>query len=112
MQAGFGYAGRIKAAFECEPGFLGRVVKRADDEIFTGVSAGPSRQLFIFRGETLGNFRPGNFRAHFGKNCGGAEGDRRDEYPKSFALTGRFAASSPRGRGERRARGIFFSSSP
>ena len=95
VQAGLRDACRVEAALEGESGFLGRVIKRADDEIFAGVTARPSGQFFIFYSEALNNFRPRNFGAKFGNDCDGNENDRCDEDPKSVTLTGRSASSSP-----------------
>lgn len=63
MQPWLGDPRRVEAALEGESGFLWRVIKRADDEVFTGMTAGTPRQLFIFIGEPLDNFRPRNIRA-------------------------------------------------
>ncbi len=63
VQAGPGDARSIEAALERKAGFLWRVIERADNKIFTGVSARTPRQLFVFRRQTLHNLGPGNFSA-------------------------------------------------
>ena len=63
VQSRSGHAGRVESALERETGFLGRIIKRADDEIFARMSTRAPREFFIFRREPLNNFRPRNVRA-------------------------------------------------
>src|SRR5260370_3467095 len=62
-QPGFAYSSRVKAALESESTFLRRVVERADDEIFAGVTLRVPGEFFIFVGKTLHHFRPRNISA-------------------------------------------------
>ena len=43
VQTAFGHARRVESALESKTGFLWRVIKRADDEVFAGVSTGTPR---------------------------------------------------------------------
>src|SRR4029453_2156648 len=52
----------VKTALESESGFEWRVVKRAGHEVFAAVSLRPPRQLLIFVGESLHDFRPRDIR--------------------------------------------------
>src|SRR5207248_11591429 len=63
VQSRLRYSSRVKAALKRETGFLRRVIKCADDEVFPGMAAGTSRQFFVFVSESLHNFRPGNVAA-------------------------------------------------
>src|SRR5438132_5139862 len=62
-QPRFAYSSRVKAALESESTFLRRVVERADDEIFAGVTLRTTGEFFIFVGKTLHHFRPRNISA-------------------------------------------------
>ncbi len=69
-QPRFAYSSRVKAALESESAFFRRVVERADDEIFAGVTLRTPEEFFIFVGKTLHHFRPRNVSA----------GERQDRY--------------------------------
>src|SRR6266446_9164460 len=69
-QPRFAYSSRVKAALESESAFFRRVVERADDEIFAGVTLRTPDEFFIFVGKTLHHFRPRNISA----------GERQDRY--------------------------------
>src|SRR5262249_6735047 len=60
VQSRLRHARRIEAALESESGFLWRVIKSADDEIFAGMTTGAPLQLFILNFQALDNFRPRN----------------------------------------------------
>src|ERR1700720_3614045 len=60
VEPAFGDPGRIEAAFESKTRFLGRIINRANNEIFTGVPARTPPQSLIFVSQTLDNSRPRN----------------------------------------------------
>src|SRR5205814_10023232 len=51
---------RVETAFESETGFHRRVIESTDDEVVAVVTLRTPRQLLIFRGKTLHDFRPWN----------------------------------------------------
>src|SRR5712691_527571 len=64
VQTWFGYRCRIKTALECEPRLHRRIIKSADDEVFTAMSFRAAGELFVFGGEPLHHFGPGNITAN------------------------------------------------
>lgn len=83
MQSRFCHASRVEATFESETGFLGRVIKCADNEKFARVALRASRESFIFGGEPLDHFRPRNVGANLGQDRQPTGGERsRDYSPK------------------------------
>ena len=103
VQSRFGDSGRIEPALECEPRFLGRIIKRADDKIFARVTTWPARQFVIFGSEALRNLRPWDFGRCFRNDREGAERDRRGDRSTRFAFTCR-CGCSPRTRAARQLR--------
>src|SRR5213076_1077974 len=63
VQSRLRHARRVEAALGCESRFLRCVVKRADDKILAGMSAGSLLKSFVFNFQALHYFRPRNVRA-------------------------------------------------
>ena len=68
VQSGLCYWCRIESAFGCKTRLHGRVVKRADDEVFATVSLRTPREFFIFLRQTLHDFGPRNVGSNIGQN--------------------------------------------
>ena len=60
MQSRFCDRRRVETALESETGFHRRVIESADDEVFAIMTLRTPRQLLIFVGKALHDFRPRN----------------------------------------------------
>ena len=69
MQSRLRHGRRIKSALESETRFHRRVVQRADEKVLAAMTLRTPRQLFIFVGQPLHNFRPRNIRSEFRISC-------------------------------------------
>ena len=87
-QSGLRHSSRVEATFQSEPGFLRRVIKRADDEIFAGMTLWSSRELGVFISETLNNLRPRNVRSRRRQDRHRTDGGDEDDYSPKKSTAG------------------------
>jgi len=85
-QTAFCNWGCVKSAFKREAGFLRRVIKGTDYEIFAVMSLRTPRQSFVLIRKPLDNFRPRDICSESGRSENVESRDSCDQVPKSDSI--------------------------